>query len=347
MPVVSAIVPVFRHGRLLPRAIASALVQDIESIEVIVVDDGPDCDVVHFAAGCGDRRVRLVRHDRNRGAAAARNSGVAAASGEYVAFLDADDEWLPGKLRLQLDHMKDRGLLINTSGFEMIRRDGRREINLPNPVRSIEDMLWGCNLSPGATLMAHRTLFDTVGPFDPSFPRFEDWDWLMRVIVITPIEVVPAPLARVYAGDFPSRSAIERSCQRMFEQHGEQVRAIGRSAHRKFVASLLLEEAASALNAGDTWAALGYGVKSLATWPIRNRSFYRRVLQRSSLVAREMIERRLPHDRISSEFASPTTTNDAATVAALPVESLEKVRTREADAAAETPAPAPSRLTCS
>ena len=100
MPVISVIIPIWNRAQSVGKAIDSALSQALPSghaIEVIVVDDGSS-DRPEEALACFGGSIRLLRHPENQGAAAARNTGCEAASGEYIAFLDSDDSWLPGKL---------------------------------------------------------------------------------------------------------------------------------------------------------------------------------------------------------------------------------------------------------
>lgn len=105
-PLVSVIIPAYNRADLLPRAMQSVLAQTFADWELIVVDDGSTDGTQEAAARFADPRVRVVRHDRNRGLSAARNSGIAHSRGEYVAFLDSDDEWLEAKLARQVEHIR-------------------------------------------------------------------------------------------------------------------------------------------------------------------------------------------------------------------------------------------------
>ncbi len=102
MPRVSVVIPAYNRADLLPRAIASVLDQTFTDYEIIVVDDASSDDTGAVARN-SDGPVRVVRNDVNRGLGGARNSGIVVASGTYVAFLDSDDEWLPGKLARQIE----------------------------------------------------------------------------------------------------------------------------------------------------------------------------------------------------------------------------------------------------
>jgi len=279
-PLVSVVVPVFRHAALLDRALASILAQDYAPLEIIVVDDGPDDDVARVVAGWNDPRIRLKRHSHNRGAAAARNTGVAEARGAYIAFLDADDEWHPDKLRTQIAYMTGRGVAVSTTGFEISREGGPAELRLPAPVDAPLRLVWGCDLSTGSTLVATADLFRAAGGFHVDLPRFEDWDWLLRVAETQPIAVVGIPLARINVGSFPSKAKVDESCRLMKSRHGHRFKQIGRSAYLKFAASLLIEQASASLSSGKPLSAALLGMRSLAIWPFRNRAFFRRSFRR-------------------------------------------------------------------
>src|SRR6185437_6540351 len=100
---ISVIIPLYNRREEIGRAIASALRQSRAPHEVVVVDDASRDGSADAVAALGDTRIRLLRHEQNRGAAAARNTGIEAATGEWIALLDSDDEWEPEKLARQLD----------------------------------------------------------------------------------------------------------------------------------------------------------------------------------------------------------------------------------------------------
>ena len=99
---ISVIVPTARRPELLMRAVRSILEQSTSDLEVIVVIDGPDPETMKLLSSISDPRLRFLQNQRSLGSAEARNVGVKAAQGEWVAFLDDDDEWLSDKLELQL-----------------------------------------------------------------------------------------------------------------------------------------------------------------------------------------------------------------------------------------------------
>ncbi|WP_448585428.1 glycosyltransferase family 2 protein [Thermaurantiacus sp.] len=126
-PLVSIITPAWKAARFLPDTFASVAAQTFEDWEHLVADDcSPDeTRSVVAAAARRDPRVRLVQLERNGGPAAARNAAIGAARGRYLAFLDADDLWLPEKLERQLALMEATGAALSYTGFRRVDADGR------------------------------------------------------------------------------------------------------------------------------------------------------------------------------------------------------------------------------
>lgn len=135
---VSVIIPVYTGSRLLPRALDSALSQNVP-LEVIVINDcsRENVDAV-MAPYLAKPEVIYLKNQRNLGAAESRNRGVAQCKGQYVAFLDADDYWLEGKLQKQLEMLEQTGAVLCATARELIRPDGTvtgRVIPVPETIR--------------------------------------------------------------------------------------------------------------------------------------------------------------------------------------------------------------------
>ena len=137
VPLVSVIIPVYSGSRYLPRAIDSALRQDVPG-EIIVINDASPEDVDSVIAPYLDRgEVIYLKNAQNMGAAESRNRGVGHARGKYVAFLDADDYWEPQKLRKQLAALEKTGYVLCATGRELILPDGSstgRVISAPETI---------------------------------------------------------------------------------------------------------------------------------------------------------------------------------------------------------------------
>ena len=101
-PLISVILPTYNRAHTLMRAVTSVLNQDYREIELIVVDDASTDGTTELLESIADPRLRVIRHDHNKGVAGATNTGIQAARGEIIAFQDSDDEWLDGKLSHQM-----------------------------------------------------------------------------------------------------------------------------------------------------------------------------------------------------------------------------------------------------
>jgi glycosyltransferase involved in cell wall biosynthesis len=173
-PLVTVVVPVFGGERFLRSTLASALTQTHPRVEVIVVDDcSPDRSAEIASAIQG---VRVLRQEHG-GVASARNAGVMAGTGEFIAFLDQDDEWRPDKLARQLAVMSERPELgLTMTHVEMVLLPGTPRPDWFEPA-------WLNGPQPGfvpSTWVLRRETFDRIGPLDPSYEIASDSDWLTR-----------------------------------------------------------------------------------------------------------------------------------------------------------------------
>lgn len=185
---ISVVIPTFNRAHTTRDAVASVLSQTRlcdHALEIIVVDDASNVPISNLPA---DPRVSCLRLPRNVGPSGARNAGLAATSGEYIAFLDSDDRWLPQKLSTQLSRLNeavgagyDKSKTVIASGFFLSRPNGTQiEARHPMEASTVQSFASGCWFSPGSTFFAHRSVFETVGEFDPGLRRLEDFDWFVR-----------------------------------------------------------------------------------------------------------------------------------------------------------------------
>lgn len=170
---VSVVIPVFNGERYLAEAIESALSQTHPPHQVIVVDDGStDCSADIAAS----HNVTIIRQP-NRGAAAARNAGIAAASGDCLAFLDADDVWLPTKLQRQVERLKSLEADICFAYMTHVCEPGT---NRPNWEQSLAESGTPVACFLPSSWVVLRTSFESVGPFNDSYRIGEDTEWYLR-----------------------------------------------------------------------------------------------------------------------------------------------------------------------
>ena len=192
----SVIIPTYNRAALVREAVASVLAQSFRDFEVVVVDDGSSDHTVEALAPYAEQ-VRLRRRENRGGVSAARNTGIAAARGEWLAFLDSDDLWLPEKLARQMAYLAEHPERQICQTEETWVRRGVR-VNQPRTHRKIGGRLFfpsleRCMVSPSAVLL-HRRLIELHGGFDEDLRAAEDYDLWLRLSWRYEIGLVSEPL---------------------------------------------------------------------------------------------------------------------------------------------------------
>lgn len=193
---VSVVIPTCNRARLLVCALESVIVQTYRDLEIIVVDDASSDDTREVVQGFGDRRIRYLRHDIRRGGSAARNTGVRAAKGAYIAFLDDDDEWLTNKVETQLNAIGDADAILCTAtmnGHRCGPRGARRRI-------SLKDLRRGRYTGGGTGILLARSEALKATLFDESLPRCQDWDLFIRLVQRYTVAYIGDPLLKYNEG---------------------------------------------------------------------------------------------------------------------------------------------------
>lgn len=187
---VSVVIPTHCRADLVGTAVASALDQDFENLEVVVVIDGEDPRTSQALRAISDPRLRVVDLAIGMGGAEARNIGVREARGEWIAFLDDDDEWLPHKLSRQMVAARQSTALWPVVSSRLIVRrpqgDAVGPLRSYNPARPVSEFLFcrqsfkdGPHAMQTSTLMMRREMMLAV-PFRSQLKRHQDWDWVLR-----------------------------------------------------------------------------------------------------------------------------------------------------------------------
>jgi glycosyltransferase involved in cell wall biosynthesis len=198
---VTAILPTHDRASLLPRALGSVLGQSLPPDEIIVVDDGSVDGTGPLLAGRFPT-ARVVTQE-NAGVAAARNRGIREASGEWLAFIDSDDEWLPAKLARQMGSLEDAPRYPICHTDEIWIRRGRRVNPMKKHAKAggfiFEECLPLCCISPSSVVVKKR-LLEELGGFDETLPVCEDYDLWLRLTARHPVLFVDEPLLVKYGG---------------------------------------------------------------------------------------------------------------------------------------------------
>ncbi len=192
---VSVVIPTHNRGWIIREAIDSVLGQDFKAFEIIVVDDGSTDNTQDVLSSCRDR-IKVIKQE-NRGVSAARNEGIISSSGTYIAFLDSDDLWLPGKLETQCEFFRKTPNALICQTEEIWVRNGKR-VNPGKRHKKVSGFFFDkslelCMVSPSA-VMIRRDLFDMCGLFDETLPACEDYDMWLRINCRHPIHLIATPL---------------------------------------------------------------------------------------------------------------------------------------------------------
>lgn len=191
MKKVSVIIPTYRGHENICRAVNSVLNQTYKNIEIIVVDDnGKDSEeqkkteeaLISYINEC---KIKYISHEKNINGSAARNTGARASNGEFIAFLDDDDEYLPQNIE---NHIKKFESLSQDYGItycakKLFHGDGRKEDIIPSMEGDILfDFMCGRIRMGSSFIMVRRSVFDKVNGFDETFRRHQDWEFIARIL---------------------------------------------------------------------------------------------------------------------------------------------------------------------
>ncbi len=203
-PVVSVVIPAYNAAGTIRRAVDSVLAQDHRPLELIVVEDKSTDDTLSILRTYRDDRLRVIASERNNGETRTRNRGIDEAQGTYVAFLDADDEWLPGKLRAQVRAMQaNPDWVMCGCDMERVTLNG---LPLPPPADPREPVsgpeAWRTMLAYSflhvSSLVARRDAVVAAGGFDPDLPVAGDQDMWIRLAIVGAAGFVPERLVRIF-----------------------------------------------------------------------------------------------------------------------------------------------------
>ena len=204
-PTVSVIIPTYNRAHLVGRAIQSVLNQTYQDFEVIVVDDGSTDNTEEIIKEFQkkDERIKYIKHEKNKGGSAARNTGIKAARGAYIAFLDSDDEWLPEKLKKQMKFFKNASPEIGVVYTGFIYKDelggGTSKQHIPKKRGWIfEDILAGNCVGTTSTVIVKRKCFEKAGLFDENLPSCQDWDMWIRLAKECQFDFIEDVLVKYY-----------------------------------------------------------------------------------------------------------------------------------------------------
>ncbi|MGI9235413.1 MAG: glycosyltransferase family 2 protein [Woeseiaceae bacterium] len=217
-PAVSVVIPAYNRANFLGDAITSVINQTFADLEIIVVDDGSTDDTRAVVDNLADDRIRYIRHDENKGANAARNTGIRLARGRYIAFQDSDDRWSPQKLQRQIVSCKSSAAKVSFCAFNRhvgasstkVPKDSYR---IPSGLNDLQQQVTRGSFISCQTLMIDRELVLSVGGFDESLPRLQDWELCLRLAPVATIYFLDEVLVDVNRSDDSISSDLRKYIQ--------------------------------------------------------------------------------------------------------------------------------------
>jgi glycosyltransferase involved in cell wall biosynthesis len=224
MALLSIIIPAYNRAHCIMRALESLRVQQLGDFELVLGDDASS-DGTWEVVQREFPRAMLARLEVNSGAAAARNAALRVATGEFLAFLDSDDEWLPGKLAAQLEFLeKHAEVAACATSHVFCRRDGlRRDVIVKNPPSWSAVLLEGQVFHGASTPVVRREVLDSVGFQDESLRVLEDWDWMLRISQRHRIHVLPEHLAVIHENGPSNADFTRESMARFLKKHLKEI----------------------------------------------------------------------------------------------------------------------------
>lgn len=273
-PVVSVITPSYNRKDRILDAIRSVDAQTYDNLEHIIVDDASDTPVEEIVSRSQidtSHELIIERHPVNRGAQAARNTGIESAIGEYIAFLDDDDRWYPTKIQRQVNKAVSTGAGMVYTGVEQKRDNRVFATQIPTiEGRITRELLSGTPIKSTSTILVKSDVFDQVGRFDTGLKNHQDWEFYIRASTVAEFRGVQEVLVTRHhhqdsqiSSDYEGK--LKESVPIMKEKHGDLARSYG--VENQFYAVLESTLGATAIEAGNYQAARKHYLKSLKLSP--------------------------------------------------------------------------------
>jgi len=198
-PTVSIIIPTYNRRQSISRSIESVLNQTYRDFELIIVDDGSTDNTKELVADFNDERIRYVRHEENKGEAAARNTGIKAARCDYIAYQDSDDEWLPEKLARQIELLENASPEVGVIYTGFWKAENHKRTYVPFSWVSqkngdIHKELLKGNFIGSPVVLIKKECFNKVGLFDEKLRNLVDWEMWLRVSKYYHFKCIDEPL---------------------------------------------------------------------------------------------------------------------------------------------------------
>jgi len=270
-PTVSVIIPTYNRAHLVSRAVRSVLDQTYQDFELVVVDDASTDNTEKVVKGFNDDRIRYFHHSENRGGSAARNTGIEAAKGEFIAFLDDDDEWLPPHLALTVETMErlsdDWGVVY--TGYRVITRRKTARFCPKLKGQILKEILVEGSPAALPTFLIRRSCFDQVGLFDERFPRHQDVEMHIRLAKSYKYYPIHELSVQIYESPSPAVEKVQLAKKLLVDRFSEEIRSLGYIGKREFYSSYYVDLARLHFEQKDLREGFYWLAKGMIQYPFR------------------------------------------------------------------------------
>ena len=271
-PLVSVVIPTYNRAHVLNRAIESVLAQTYSNFELIIVDDASTDNTIELVDQFQDDRIVLMKHKNNQHAAAARNTGMQVARGQYIAFLDSDDEWIEEKLAKQINLMESLGDAYGAvHSSASIYKDGSNHAiysRAEGEGAALKPYIVGDFVIWTPTVLFRRECLGVVGLMDTSLQRSQDRDFYIRLLKHYQIAKIDEALASIHLTTSKSISNIALASRiTLLQKHEDTLLQLGWTVRRKAFSRQWLLQAEEFAVEGKKKEGLRYFLKALCLWP--------------------------------------------------------------------------------
>ncbi|MCF6158851.1 MAG: glycosyltransferase [wastewater metagenome] len=276
MPVVSVIIPTHNRAQFLYSAIASVLNQTYQDFEILVIDDNSKDNTQEVVKNFHDTRIKYIRHEKNKGEAGTRNTGIKHSNGRYIAFLDDDDEWLPEKLELQIDLLQNSPQEVGCiyTGFLTVDETKRKVLQRSIPSKRgyiYYDMFIRNYIGKPSTVMLKKECFKRIDLFDENIAFGTDYDMWIRISRDFHIDYIEKPMVlyckhkNALSADLAVRN---KGMEMLFKKHNRFF-MLNRKGHGEFYMYLGIFYCC----AGDVRKGRKALLKAITLYPFQIRSY--------------------------------------------------------------------------
>lgn len=242
---VSVIIPTYNRSELLKKAVESLENQSHQNFEIIIIDDCSTDDTAEVVRGMNDERIIYLKHSINKGGSEARNTGIKKATGNFIGFLDSDDQWLPDKLEKQLKQFEGRpDVGVVYTGVQVVDEHNlpTRKI-VPEYRGEILPKLFESNcIDTTSSVLVKREVLDQVKGFDAGLPSCQDWDLYIRLAQVTKFDFVKESLVLFYhhSGEriTTNKKSVLTGHMSIFEKYKGLAKKQSKSTFRRFTLTI-------------------------------------------------------------------------------------------------------------